>query len=61
MIIAFKYDRKQNKKERRFVMYKKIYFIEILVGLAIILIALSGCASSRTNLVKNEMLKVCKK
>ncbi len=39
-------------------MNKKIYFIEILVGLAVILIALSGCASSRTNLVKNEMVSV---
>jgi len=27
MILAFKYNRKQNKKERRFVMNKKIYFI----------------------------------
>lgn len=37
---------------------KKIYFIEILVGLAVGLIALSGCASSRTNLVKKEMISI---
>ena len=39
-------------------MNKKIYFIEILLGLAVVLIALSGCASSRTNLVKNGMVSV---
>jgi len=39
-------------------MNKKIFFIEILVGLTVVLIALSGCASSRTNLVKKEMISI---
>ncbi len=39
-------------------MNKKAYSIIILVALAIVLIALSSCTSSRTNLVKNEMVSV---
>jgi hypothetical protein len=39
-------------------MNKKIYFIEILVAHAFVFIALSGCASSRTNLVKKEMISI---
>ena len=39
-------------------MNKKAHSIIILVALAIVIIALSSCTSSRTNLVKNEKVTV---